>query len=143
MIKPASLRAAIAAAVPDLDANPDKLQVFVDAGNLVATNTKTLSFEYRYTINLILLDFAGNEDTVMMALLVWIRRYQSDLLDNADKRSTAIGFEVDQLSNSTCDLSIKLPLTESVKVQLDVDGNPVATHPDEPVPEWSTPGTRG
>jgi hypothetical protein len=84
MIKPASLRAAIVAAVPDLAANPDKLQVFVDAGNLVATNTKTLSFEYRYTINLILLDFAGDEDTIMMALLIWVRRHQSDLLDNAD-----------------------------------------------------------
>lgn len=143
MIKPASLRAAIVAAVPDLAANPDKLQVFVDAGNLVATNTKTLSFEYRYTINLILLDFAGDEDTIMMALLIWVRRHQSDLLDNPDKRSTAITFEVDQLNNSTCDLSITLPLTESVKVQLDADNNPVATHLPEPVPEWVMSGLAG
>jgi hypothetical protein len=143
MIKPASLRAAIAAAVPDLDANPDKFLVFADAGTTVASGARSLSFEYRYTLNLILLDFAGDADVVMMALLSWVRRHQSDLVNNPEKRASAITFEVDHLNNATCDLSIKLPLTEAIKVTQGEDGTLSATHLEEPVPEWETKGLAG
>ena len=107
MIKPASLRAAIAAAVPDLEQNPEKLQVFVDAGTIAATAGKSLSFEYRYTINLILLDYAGDADSVMIAVLVWVKRHQPDLVANIDKQQSGVTFEVDHLNNDSCDLSIK------------------------------------
>jgi hypothetical protein len=140
MKKPASLRAAIAAAVPELEANPDRFLVFADAGAMAATNTKTLSFEYRYTLNLILLDYAGDADPVMLALLQWVRRNQPDLLDNPEKRKHGIEFEVDHLNNATCDLSIKLPLVEEVLVQMDAGGAPTFTHQDEPVPEWTRAG---
>lgn len=143
MIKPASLRAAIAAAVPDLAANPDKFLVFADAGALAAAGTKSLSFEYRYTLNLILTDFAGDPDAVMIALLAWVQRNQSDLLNNPSTRSSAITFEVDHLNNTTCDLSIKLPLAESVMVTIGADGRPIAKHKEEPVPEWETAGLGG
>lgn len=143
MIKPNSLRAAIAAAVPDLAANPDKFLVFADAGALAANGIRTLSFEYRYTLNLILTDFAGDPDLVMIALLGWVQRHQSDLLNNPGTRSSAITFEVDHLNNTTCDLSIKLPLAEAVKVTIDADGRPVIRHQEEPVPEWETAGLGG
>lgn len=143
MIKPASLRAAIAAAVPDLAANPDKFHVFADAGALAAVGTGSLSFEYRYTLNLILTDFADDADLVMIALLGWVHRNQPDLLNNPTTRSSAITFEVDHLNNATCDLSIKLPLSESVRVTTGADGKPVITHKQEPVPEWETTGLGG
>jgi len=140
MKKPASLRAAIVAAVPGLADNPDRFLVFADAGAVAATNTKTLSFEYQYTLNLILLDYAGDADPVMLALLQWVRLNQPDLLDNADKRREGIAFEVDHLNNLTFDLSIKLPLSEAVKVGADYLGAPTFTHLDEPVPEWTQKG---
>lgn len=140
MIKPASLRAAIAAAVPDLAANPDKFLVFADEGTVVAKGVKTLSFEYRYTLNMILTDFAGDADMVFIALMQWVRRHQPDLQHNADKQKTAIKFEVDHLTNDTCDLSITLPLSESVKVATDAQGVHTATHQEEPKPEWETVG---
>lgn len=143
MIKPASLRAAITAAIPDLIANPDKFLVFADAGNIVATGEPGLSFEYRYTLNLILTDFAGDPDLVMIALLSWVQRHQSDLVNHPEKRVRAITFEVDQLNNNTFDLSIKLPLTESVRVVIGAEGQPIATHLQEPVPEWTIPGLGG
>ena len=143
MIKPASLREAIAAAVPDLAANPDKFLVFADAGVLAAVGTGSLSFEYRYTLNLILTDFAGDADLVMIALLEWVHMNQSDLLNNPNTRSSAITFEVDHLNNATCDLSIKLPLSESVRVTADANGKPVITHKQEPVPEWMAIGLGG
>ncbi len=137
MIKPASLRQAITAAVPSLEADPDKFLVFADAGAIAANGVSSLSFEYRYTLNLILTDFAGDADAVFVALLAWVQRHQSDLLDNPDKRAKAITFEVDHLNNATCDLSIKLPLAESVRVTVGADGQPIVAHLDEPVPEWT------
>lgn len=143
MIKPASLRAAIASALPDLEANPDKFLVFADAGVIAANGIPSLSFEYRYTLNLILTDFGGDPDQVMIAVLGWAHRHQPELVNNPDKRASAITFEVDQLTNDTFDLSIKLPLSEGVSVKIGPDGRPIATHLQEPVPEWETTGLGG
>jgi hypothetical protein len=140
MKKPASLRAAIVAAVPELAANPDRLLVFADEGAIAATNTKSLSFEYRYTLNVMLLDYSGDADPVMLAVLQWARLNQPELLDNAQKRRHGLDFEVDHLNNSTCDLSIRLPLSESVVVATDAQGAATFTHRDEPVPEWTQEG---
>lgn len=138
MNKPGTLRAAIAAAVPDLAANPDKFLVFADEGAIVAIGTKSLSFEYRYTLNMILMDYAGDADTVMIAMLKWVKRNQPELVSNPDRRKNGITFEVDHLNNTSCDLSIKLALTESVKVTTATDGTHTAVHQEEPIPEWET-----
>lgn len=137
MIKPSSLRAAVTTAAPELKTDPDKLLVFVDQGNVVATGARSLSFEYRYTLNLILTDFAGDSDAVMIALLAWVKLNQPELVDNDELRKHGISFEVDHLNNSTCDLSIKLALTEAVKVTQDGASNYQAKHAQEPVPEWT------
>lgn len=140
MKKPASLRAAIAAAVPELARNPDRFLVFADEGAVAATNTKTLSFEYRYTLHVILLDYSGDADPVMLAVLQWVRLNQPELLDNPQKRHHGIHFEVDHLNHHTCDLSIRLPLSEGVVVGKDAKGADTFTHQDEPVPEWTLEG---
>lgn len=140
MIKPASLRAAIAAAAPELKTAPDKFLVFVDAGTIVSISTSLPSFEYRYTLNLILTDFAGDADQVFVSLLAWVRINQSELMDNDTLRKSAITFEVDHLNGDTCDISIKLPLTEAVRVTQDAGGAYQVQHPAEPVPEWRYTG---
>ena len=140
MKKPASLRAAIAAAVPDLAKNPDKFLVYVDAGSVVARKTKTMSFDYRYTLNLVLLDYAGDSDTVIIAALEWVAANQPELLAVDDKRQKGIEFIVDHLNNATCDLAINLDLTESVLVQTDGAGARTVTHLEEPVPDWEREG---
>jgi hypothetical protein len=137
MNKAATFRQAITAAVPSLNDDPDKLLVFVDNGRINATNADSLSFEYRFVLNAILLDFAGDADTVFVALLAWVKLNQSDLLANDTERKDGITFEVEHLTNSTCDLSIKLALTESVVVGVDGEGVQQITHVDEPVPEWN------
>lgn len=131
MIKPASLRSAIAAAVPSLDANPDKLTVFIDQGTIAATGSKGLSFEYRYVCNVLLLDFAGDSDDLFIALLDWVRHNQPDLVLNYDERSNGIAYEIDILDNATADVSIKLQLTESVVVTVDADGKRTVEHVDD------------
>jgi hypothetical protein len=117
MYKPDSLRAHLTAANADLRQNPDKLLVFADEGNTVATGTGSLSFEYRYKLNLIITDYSGDPDAIMVPLLAWIAVHQRDLLDNAELRKTGIGFDVDFNNHTSMDLSLKLALTERVVVK--------------------------
>lgn len=131
MIKTASLRKALVAAIPSLEAEPDKLAVFVDEGSIVATGTRSLSFEHRYTAHALVMDFAGDADTVFVALIEWASENQPDLLMNPDGREYGITFEADILNNTTVDLSIKLALTEGVAVTTAPNGSYVIEHVDD------------
>ncbi|MGN6655726.1 MAG: phage tail protein [Rhodanobacter sp.] len=135
MKKPATLRAALVAALPQLATDPDNLLVFIDAGSLHASYAPGLSYEYAYTLHLILTDYAGDPDAVMVPLLMWVRINQAELLDNIDQRQSGISFEADILDHDSCDLSIKLALTERVIVKDTGGGVLTITHADEPQPE--------
>lgn len=132
MNKPSALRAQLLAAVPDLHKNPDRLLVFIDNGTIRSTAAPGLSFEYSYTLNIILTDYAGHPDAVAIPLLAWLLVNQPELLTNLEKGKTAIAFEADVLDNSKVDLSLKLPLTERVVVKKQDDGSLQVSHPNEP-----------
>lgn len=132
MYKPKSLRAHLKAAIADLTQNPEKLLIFADAGNTVATGTKSLSFEYRYQLNIIVTDYSGEPDAIMVALLAWVAVHQRDLLEHPELRKSGIGFDVDFNNHETIDLSIKLALTESVVVKDAGAGRLEVRHPGEP-----------
>jgi hypothetical protein len=112
-----SLRNALTAAVPEIARDPSKLTVFAKAGSSVATGAgESLSWEYRYTATLLLLDFAGDADHVTAAVHAWVRVYQPELLDNAELRERGIQFEAELLNAKAVDLQITLQLTEAVRV---------------------------
>tara|TARA_Y100001949_G_scaffold163033_3_gene156583 strand:- start:1098 stop:1583 length:486 start_codon:yes stop_codon:yes gene_type:complete len=133
MNKPESLRAHLVAAVPELKRNPDRLLTFVDNGSMRSTAAPGLSFEYSYTLNIILTDFAGHPDAVAIPLFAWVLLNQRELMENQEKGRDAIKFEADILDNSKVDLSITLPLTERVIVKRQADGTLQVSHPAEPV----------
>lgn len=64
MNKPQSLRRALNSAVPYVRDNPDKLHLFVDNGSVVATGAASLSREYRYTLNVVVVDFSGDQGVI-------------------------------------------------------------------------------
>jgi|SRR5450830_822517 len=132
MIKPASLRAHLTAANPELQRDPDKLLVFTDEGSVVANATPSLSFEYRYTLNLIVTDYPGTADAIIVPLLAWMHVHQHDMLGNPDTAKTCIRYEVDFNNHDSIDLSIKLTLTEAVAVQKQPDGRLNIRHLAEP-----------
>ena len=132
MNKPNSLREHLLAAVPELKNNPDRLLIFIDTGSVRCTAVPGLSFEYSYTLQTILTDYAGHPDSVFIPVLEWLRRHQPELLTNLEKGKTAIAFEADVLDESKVDLSIKLPLTERVIVKRQPDESLQVSHPDEP-----------
>ncbi|MGI4815398.1 MAG: phage tail protein [Janthinobacterium lividum] len=139
MIKPALLRAALVAAIPSLATDPDKLTVFIDQGSIVASGTPSASFEYRYVVNALALDFSGDSDLVMLALIEWARSHQPDLLSGTGDDDTGICFEVDILNNATVDLSITMQLSESVVVSTDANGQHTLTHVNDATDAWTAP----
>jgi hypothetical protein len=132
MNKPDSLRAHLLANVPDLKQNPDRLLIFIDNGKIRCTAAATLSFEYGYQLQIILTDFAGHPDSVMLPVLGWVREHQSELLANLDKSAEGITFEADIIDQSKVDMSISLALTERVVVKKREDGQYDIRHVAEP-----------
>lgn len=132
MNKPDSLRNLLLEAVPGLKKNPERLLMFIDQGKVRCTAAASLSFEYCYTLQIILTDFAGHPDSVMLPILGWLRVNQSELLVNLDKSAEGLKFEADMLDRSKVDLSLTLPLTERVIVTRKADGSLDASHAPEP-----------
>lgn len=114
MRKPDTLRALLVRTVPHLHANPDALALFVDEGRVAARAGGSLSFEYRYTLNVVIQDFAGDRNAIVVPLLAWIAQAQPELLAAPD--GEPFTFESELLDAHLCDLSIKVQLTERVAV---------------------------
>lgn len=131
MIKPQSLRQHLLAAIPALDHDPERLLIFVEGGTLASTYQPGLSFEYRYTLEVIITDFRSAPEAVMVPLMQWLTRHQPELLAAPGKRDQ-VGFEVDVLAGDLVDLSIKLPLTERVVVTRDANDLLQLRHVGEP-----------
>ncbi|ENZ94484.1 P2 phage tail completion protein R (GpR) [Xanthomonas fragariae LMG 25863] len=87
---------------------------------------------YQYTPNLIVTDYAGHPDSVMLPRLNWVQLNQSELLSNP-ARPGEIAFEADIPANDAMDLSIKLPLTEQVVVTTKDGGGHDMTHSPKPL----------
>lgn len=139
MNKPQSLRHALNKSVPYVRENPDRLHLFVDNGSLVATAAASISWEYRYTLNVVVTDFTGDQNLLMAPILYWLRDNQPDALQNPDEREKLFTFEVDILGNGACDLSLNLKLTERVLArevngQMQIEAVP---EPDEPEEFWT------
>lgn len=76
-----------------------------------------LSFEYVYTLTMILTDYAGDLAAVSIPVLDWVRINQSELMANTDKVKSGIKFDAEILANDKVDLAIQMPLTERVIVK--------------------------
>lgn len=130
MIKPSSLREALIACNPSLETTPEALHTYISNGTAASTMGSGGGWRYHYTCEILLTDFAGHPDSIFAPLIAWVREYQPDLLLNQDDKKQ-ISFEVEVLSDTTYDIAIKLPLSESV-VLTTVDGQLIATHTPEP-----------
>lgn len=131
MNKPDSLRAYLTAAIPVLKREPERLQLYIDKGRVISTGTGSVSFQYAYRLNLVLLDFPGHPDEVFLPLLLWASINQRELLQSMTRGEGGIEFEADILSPTTADLSIYLDLTERV-IATAMENSYTLTHPDEP-----------
>lgn len=131
MKKPDSLRQALTQTIPELAQNPDQLHCFIQEGRISATSATSLSFEYAYTLEIIVTDYSAEPNTLIVAILAWLRVHQNEMLSNPELMQDGFSFEVDILNHDTVDLAIKLKLTERVGVH-EKYGQYTIEHYDEP-----------
>lgn len=137
MKKPASLRQFLIDNIPELKRDSDSLLVFVEKGRIASTISKSLAFEYHYTLNIVITDYNADADSLIVPILIWVRTNQYDLLMREEQNG--INFEAEILNHETADISITLELSERVLVQM-VNGTLVITHVDEPpLPDLTGP----
>ncbi|MDF3821709.1 phage tail protein [Leptospira sp. 96542] len=117
MYKLNSLRRHLKLAVPELGRDPEKLSILMRKGRVVCAGEASLSFEYAYTAQIVLVDYSGEADSIMLPLLVWLRTHQSEYFDNDGLREHGFRFDVEYNNNKTVDLEIELELTEAVVVR--------------------------
>lgn len=128
MNKPERFRAALLAALPDLANDPQRLSIFVERGKLVASGTPGAGWQYSYQLTAILQDFAGDMDTLAMAVMAWAAVEQPDMLKNPAHAERGIRFECERMTSELADISIEIDLTEAVYAG---DGGRFE-HPTEP-----------
>ena len=138
MLKLNSLKALLTQCLPDLARDPKRLIVLAENGTVVSTGTTSLSFEWRYTARVIVLDYDGHADAVIVPIIAWMKRNQSEQMDNPERWANAIKFRVEPLTTTTMDFGIELQLTERAIVKPDPTAPPdaprrlVVEHPEEP-----------
>lgn len=126
MIKPASLRAALIQANPHLKAAADSLHTFIDKGTVSATAVPGGGFAYGYTCSIVVTDYHGHPDSLFVPLIAWLAEHQPDLLLN--QATPQIEFEAEILTHDTCDVEIRVQLTERVVLRQSDTGGLMAEH---------------
>jgi hypothetical protein len=135
MNKIQSLRAALVAALPALSRDPDNLMMTVETGTVICRGTLNedgrLAFLYRYTVTLLLVDFADDPDVVFLALFRWMMANQREQLQAWANGQGGLPFQADRLDAAKVDLEIKVDLDERVVCTPAGDGFAI-DHPAEP-----------
>ncbi|MHA7846213.1 phage tail protein [Serratia sp. D1N4] len=135
MIKPQQLRAALTESLPWLQRHPENLRLFTDSGRIASTLANSLSFEYQFRLNLLITDYTGDMDLIIVPILAWLRQHQPDIMATEEKRRTGYTFEADINNDGSCDISINLQLTERVIVKEHAGALHVDHLPEPPLPE--------
>jgi hypothetical protein len=117
MLKPQQLRKALTDSVPLLQRNPDSLNVFIDSGRIVSTLATSLSFEYQYRLNMVITDYTGDIDLLIVPMLEWLRVNEPDIMATKEKQQTGFTFKADVISDTASDISIDLQLSERVIIR--------------------------
>ncbi|MBZ9576723.1 phage tail protein [Modicisalibacter sp. MOD 31.J] len=116
MKKLTALRNHLLASIPGLANDPDRLLMFIQDGRVAFHRGEHLSHEYRVPAQIVLTDYSGTLDTVMVPLLQWLAHYQPDLTPDE-----AVTLEAEILANDRWDLALTVMLTERVVALVDCE----------------------
>ncbi|MDN3562110.1 phage tail protein [Vreelandella neptunia] len=123
MIKLQSLRQHLLASVEELRRNPEQLHTFVNDGKVMFSRGTNLSHQYTVDAQIIITDYSGSLDTVMIPLLQWLNTYQPDLVEDE-----AVQIEAEILSNTHWDLALTVRLTERVVAKVNCETSDIDAH---------------
>ncbi len=128
-MKPDSLRAAIVAALPALENDPERLAMWIEKGRIRSPMTSSRGFEWDYVLNITIQDFTGHPSIPFLVINDWARTNQIELVQPGDK--SGYQFEADVVDVGTIDFHIQLNLTERVSVTRGEDGSDTLQHLDD------------
>lgn len=138
MKKLAHLRQHLINTVPDLHRNPDKLLTFIENGSIEFWQGTNLTHLYRFPARVILTDYSGDADAVVIPVLEWLQAHEPGM-----NPEDAIQFEAEIIDHKRIDLGLTIRITERVVVR-DENGTrsvvhaiPVPEEPMNPDASWS------
>ena len=137
MKKPLSLRQALTAALDAkhfISQNQGSLLMVATDATMMASGRPGAGFQYVYTLQISLLDFAGDPTEVTIPLLLWLERYQHELLASPEAAAQGIRITFEFLDDSKYDIHVDLKLTEAVAFTPREGGGHDAVFRDEPLP---------
>lgn len=123
------LREHLLAAIPGLADNPDRLLTLIQGGRVEHHRGPSLSHRYHTPIRIVISDFEGELDTIMIPLLQWLSHFEPDL-DPAE----AVKFNAELLSNHAWDITCDVPITERVIATVNCDEGRINV--DHQMPEF-------
>ncbi|MCU6358849.1 MULTISPECIES: phage tail protein [Enterobacter] len=135
MHKLKSLRQALIDAIPQLNANPERLQMSVGSGNIDARLASSLSFEKRYVLNAKVSGFTGDSEGFFVPVLAWLRENQPDIFTLDEGRKNGYTFAIVLNDDATMDISISMQLTERILVSEEQGVLHATYSPEPPLPE--------
>ena len=135
MHKLKSLRQALIDAIPQLNANPERLQMSVGGGNIDARQASSLSFEKRYALNVKVSGFTGDSEGFFVPVLAWLRENQPDIFTLDEGRKNGYTFAVVLNDDDTMDITISVQLTERILVSQEQGALHATYSPEPPLPE--------
>jgi hypothetical protein len=134
MHKLKSLRQALIDAIPQLNANPERLQMSVGGGNIDARLASSLSFEKRYALNAKVSGFTGDSEGFFVPVLAWLRENQPDIFTLDEGRKNGYTFAIVLNDDDTMDITISVQLTERILVS-GAGRSARDVFPEPPLPE--------
>ena len=135
MHKLKSLRQALIDAIPQLNANPERLQMSVGGGNIDARQASSLSFEKRYALNVKVSGFTGDSEGFFVPVLAWLRENQPDIFTLDEGRKNGYTFAIVLNDDDTMNITISVQLTERILVSQDQGALHATYSPEPPLPE--------
>lgn len=131
MRKVDTLRQALIGALPELASHPARLKLWIERGTAQSRQTSSFAFCYNFRLNILVEEMATNISVLALAIFIWLRINQPDLLAPG---ATGFSFEADILDNRTADVLVQLELTQDVTVAAAEGGRWTLQDLDEPDP---------
>lgn len=125
MKKPAALRAYLLQRSPWLQNDPTRLATFVENGHMEFRGDDSsnlmpgrppapLCYEHHYILTLVVMDYPGVAEDILVPIMEWLSTNQPDLLHNPDWQKNGLTFDAEVIDKHKSDLSVSLKLSERV-----------------------------
>ena len=131
MLKLDTLRAAIAAALPELARSPENLRIWIERGQGRCQGTATDAFGFAFQANVLIVEMASDIAVLSHAICRWLRVNQPDLLTPGRE---GFSFDADILDNGSADVLLQIQLTQNVTVAPKDGGGFTLAYLPEPDP---------